>query len=153
MEVSPYICVMDNKQMTKIIKKGLGKKTFPFEYGNMKGTFRFVSVKELSYDYGEGYNWGVINVEVDIIQDSKMCINYKEWGRSQNLITRRRNNDIFWVYKENLLHTMLKFYSIHSSKVGKITYKKKPNVLKNKNLGSILETSKESSSLLCQVVS
>jgi len=34
MEVSPYICVMDNKQMTKLIKKGLGKKTFPFEYGN-----------------------------------------------------------------------------------------------------------------------
>ena len=53
----PYICVMDNKQMTKLIKKGLGKKTFPFEYGNMKGTFRFVSVKELAYDYGEAFNW------------------------------------------------------------------------------------------------
>ena len=140
---------MDNKQMTKLIKKGLGKKTFPFEYGTMKGTFRFVSIKELSYNYGDGYNWGVVNVEVDIIEDSKMCINYKVWGRNKALITRRRNNDIYWSYNYTLLHTMLKFYGIHSSKLGKITYKKKTNVQQHKNLNSILETSKESSSVLC----
>ena len=119
-EVSPYICVMDNKQMTKLIKKGLGKKTFPFEYGNMKGTFRFVSVKELAYDYGEGFNWATINVEVDIIQDSNYCISMERWGHTQNRITRRRNNDIYWSYSGTLLHTMLKFYSIHTSKLGMI---------------------------------
>ena len=123
----PYICVMDNKQMTKIIKKGLGKQTFPFEYGSMKGTFRFISVTELAYDYGDGFNWGVVNVEVDIIEDSKMCINYKEWS-----------------YNSTLLHTMLKFYSIHSSKLGKITYKKKTNdIRKNSNLNLNQETTKE----------
>ena len=140
---------MDNKQLTKIIKKGLGKKTFPFEYGSMKGTFRFVSIKELSYNYGDGYNWGVVNVEVDIIEDSKMCINYKIWGRNKALITRRRNNDIYWSYNNTLLHTLLKFYNIHSSKLGKITYKKKTNVQQHKNLNLIQETSKESSSVLC----
>jgi hypothetical protein len=135
---------MDNKQMTKIIKKGIGKQTFPFEYGSMKGTFRFVSIKELSYNYGDGYNWGVVNIEVDIIEDSNMCINFKVWGRSQALITRRRNNDIYWSYNQTLLHTMLKFYSINTSKLGKITYKKKTNdIRKNSNLNSILETSKE----------
>jgi hypothetical protein len=139
---------MDNKQMTRIIKKGLGKKTFPFEYGNMKGTFRFVSVKELSYDYGEGYEWAVINVEVDLIEDSKRCIKFKELGRSQNVITRRRNNDIFWSYKETLLHTLLKFYNINSSKLGKITYKKKPHVQQNKPLVDIIQTTEEDSSLL-----
>jgi len=148
MEVSPYICVMDNKQMTKLIKKGLGKKTFPFEYGTMKGTFRFVSVKELAYDYGEGYNWATINVEVDIIEDSSYCLSMQRWGRSQNLITRRRNNDIYWSFNQTLLHTMLKFYSIHSSKLGKITYKKKPNVQQNKNLNLDQKTNQESSSVL-----
>ena len=132
-----------------MIKKGLGKQTFPFEYGSMKGTFRFVSIKELSYNYGDGYNWGVVNVEVDIIEDSKMCINYKIWGRNKALITRRRNNDIYCSYNYTLLHTMLKFYNIHSSKLGKITYKKKTNVRKDTNLNLIQETSKESSSVLC----
>jgi len=145
----PYICVMDNKQLTKLIKKGLGKQTFPFEYGHLKGTFRFISVKELSYNYGEGFSWATINVEVDIIEDSRMCINYKQWGRSQALITRRRNHDIYWSYSNTILHTMLKFYNINSSKLGKITYKKKTNVQQHKNLNSILETTQESSSVLC----
>ena len=110
----------------------------------MKGTFWFISVSELAYDYGDGFNWGVVNVEVDIIEDSKMCINYKEWGRSQALITRRRNNDIYWSYGSTLLHTMLKFYSIHTSKLGKITYKKKTNdIRKNSNLNLNQETTKE----------
>jgi hypothetical protein len=139
---------MDNKQMTKIIKKTLGKQTFPFEYGTMKGTLRFVSVKELSYDYGEGYNWATINVEVDIIEDSKMAINMARWGRSQTLITRRRNNDIYWSYNNTLLHTMLKFFNIHSSKLGKITYKKKTNVRKDTNLNLNQETAQEN----CQVL-
>ena len=139
---------MDNKQMTKIIKKGLSKQTFPFEYGTMKGTFRFVSVKELSYDYGEGYNWATINVEVDIIEDSKMAINMTRWGRTQTLITRRRNNDIYWSYNNTLLHTMLKFFNIHSSKLGKITYKKKTNVRKDTNLNLNQETAQEN----CQVL-
>lgn len=135
---------MDNKQMTKLIKKGLGKKTFPFEYGTMKGTFRFVSVKELAYDYGEGFNWATINVEVDIIEDSNYCISMQRWGRSQNLITRRRNNDIYWSFNQTLLHTLLKFYSINSSKLGKITYKKKTNdIRKNSNLNLNQETTKE----------
>ena len=144
MGMSPYICVMDNKQMTKIIKKGLGKQSFPFEYGTMKGTFRFVSVKELSYDYGEGYNWATINVEVDLIEDSKQCISMERWGRTKTLITRRRNSDIYWSYNQTLLHTMLKFYSIHSSKLGKITYKKKTNdIRKNTHLNLNQETTKE----------
>jgi len=134
--------------MTKIIKKGLSKQTFPFEYGTMKGTFRFVSVKELSYDYGEGYNWATINVEVDIIEDSKMAINMTRWGRTQTLITRRRNNDIYWSYNNTLLHTMLKFFNIHSSKLGKITYKKKTNVRKDTNLNLNQETAQEN----CQVL-
>ena len=135
---------MDNKQMTKLIKKGLGKKTFPFEYGNMKGTLRFVSVKELAYDFGEGFNWATINVEVDIIEDSRMCIVFKQWGRSQSVITRRRNNDIYWSYSGTLLHTMLKFYSINTSKLGKITYKKKTNdIRKNQNILLNQETNKE----------
>lgn len=135
---------MNNKQMTKIIKKGFGKKTFPFDYGSMKGTFRFVSVKELSYDYGEGFSWATINVEVDIIEDSKTCVNYKEWGRSQALITRRRNNDIYWSYNQILLHTLLRFYSIHSSKLGKITYKKKTNdIRKHPHINLNQETNKE----------
>ena len=140
----PYICVMDNKQMTKLIKKGLGKKTFPFEYGNMKGTFRFVSVKELSYDYGEGFHWATINVEVDIIEDSNYCLSMQRWGHTQTRITRRRNNDIYWSYCGTLLHTMLKFYSIHSSKLGKITYKKKTNdIRKHQNILLNQETNKE----------
>lgn len=140
---------MDNKQLTKIIRKTLGKKTFPFEYGTMKGTFRFVSIKELSYDYGEGYNWATINVEVDIIEDSNYCISMTKWGRSPSLITRRRNNDIYWSYSSTLLHTMLKFYDIRTSKLGKITYKKKKDdVRKNKTLNSILETTQENSSIL-----
>ena len=130
--------------MTKMIKKGLGKQTFPFEYGSMKGTFRFISVTELSYDYGEGFNWATINVEVDIIEDSNMCMNYKVWGRSQALITRRRNNDIYWSYSGTLLHTMLKFYCINTSKLGKITYKKKTNdIRKNSHLNLNQETTKE----------
>ena len=139
---------MDNKRLTTIIRKTMGKKLFPFEYGTMKGTFRFVSVKELSYDYGEGYNWAIINVEVDIIEDSKMAINMARWGRSQTLITRRRNNDIYWSYNNTLLHTMLKFFNIHSSKLGKITYKKKTNVRKDTNLNLNQETAQESSSVL-----
>jgi hypothetical protein len=139
---------MDNKRLTTIIRKTLGKQTFPFEYGTMKGTFRFVSVKELSYNYGDGYSWGVVNVEVDIIEDSKMCINYKEWGRNKALITRRRNNDIYWSYNNTLLHTMLKFFNIHSSKLGKITYKKKTNVRKDTHLNLNQETAQESSSVL-----
>ena len=127
-----------------MIKKGLGKQTFPFEYGSMKGTFRFISVTELSYDYGEGFNWATINVEVDIIEDSNMCMNYKVWGRSQALITRRRNNDIYWSYSGTLLHTMLKFYCINTSKLGKITYKKKTNdIRKNSHLNLNQETTKE----------
>jgi hypothetical protein len=114
----------------------------------MKGTFRFVSVKELSYNYGEGYNWATINVEVDIIEDSKMAINMARWGRSQTLITRRRNNDIYWSYNNTLLHTMLKFFNIHSSKLGKITYKKKTNVRKDTNLNLNQETAQEN----CQVL-
>ena len=139
---------MDNKRLTTIIRKTLGKQTFPFQYGSMKGTLRFVSVKELSYNYGDGYSWGVVNVEVDIIEDSKMCINYKEWGRSQTLINRRRNNDIYWSYNNTLLHTMLKFFNIHSSKLGKITYKKKTNVRKDTNLNLNQETAQEN----CQVL-
>jgi hypothetical protein len=139
---------MDNKRLTTIIRKTMGKKLFPFEYGTMKGTFRFVSVKELSYDYGEGYNWAIINVEVDIIEDSKMAINMARWGRSQTLITRRRNNDIYWSYNNTLLHTMLKFFNIHSSKLGKITYKKKTNVRKDTHLNLNQETAQESSSVL-----
>jgi hypothetical protein len=139
---------MDNKRLTTIIRKTLGKQTFPFEYGSMKGTFRFVSIKELSYNYGDGHSWGVVNVEVDIIEDSKMCINYKEWGRNKALITRRRNNDIYWSYNNTLLHTMLKFFNIHSSKLGKITYKKKTNVRKDTNLNLNQETAQEN----CQVL-
>jgi hypothetical protein len=140
---------MDNKRLTTIIRKTLGKQTFPFEYGSMKGTFRFVSIKELSYNYGDGHSWGVVNVEVDIIEDSKMCINYKEWGRNKALITRRRNNDIYWSYNNTLLHTMLKFFNIHSSKLGKITYKKKTNVRKDTNLNLNQETAQENCQVLC----
>lgn len=135
---------MDNKQMTKIIKKGLGKKTFPFEYDKMKGTFRFISVKELSYDYGEGFNWATINVEVDLIEDNPTYVRWlKNTGR-KSMVTRRRNGDIYWTYNETLLHTLLNFYSIHSSKLGKITYKKKPNDLrKHPHINLNQETNKE----------
>lgn len=141
----PYICVMDKKQLTKIIKKGLGKKVFPFEYDTMKGTIRFVSVEGLGYNFGEGViPWARINVEVDIIEDSRMCINFKEWGRSQNIISRRRNVDIHWSYSQTTLYTMMRFFNINHTKIAKITYKKKPNDLrKHPHINLNQETNKE----------
>jgi hypothetical protein len=43
---------------------------------------------------------------------------------------------------------MLKFFNIHSSKLGKITYKKKTNVRKDTNLNLNQETAQEN----CQVL-
>jgi hypothetical protein len=142
---------MDNKRLTTIIRKTLGKKLFPFECDGMKGTIRFISVHDMSYRHDNGeIAWAKINIEVDIIEDS---IHYKRMSEngwySKSAITRRRNNNMYWQFPNNMLHTMLKFYGINSSKVSKFTYKKKKNdIQQNTNRNLNQETAQESSSVL-----
>ena len=148
---SPYICVMDNKRLTSIIRKTLGKKLFPFECDGMKGTLRFISIHEMSYHHSDGeIAWARINVEIDIIEDNPRYIRMAQNGwYSKSAITRRRNNNMYWEYPTNLLHTMLKFYGIQTSRVHKFTYKKKKNdIRKDTHLNLNQETNQESSSVL-----
>jgi hypothetical protein len=143
---------MDNKRLTAIIRKTMGKKLFPFECDGMKGTLRFISIHEMSYPHSDGYiSWARINVEVDIIEDNHRYIRMAQNGwYSKSAITRRRNNHMYWEFTNNLLHTMLMFYGIQSSRVSKFTYKKKKNdIQQNPNQYSNQETAQESSSVLC----
>jgi hypothetical protein len=147
----PYICGMDNKQLTAIIKKTMGKKLFPFECDGMKGTLRFISIKEMSYRHDDGeIAWAKINVEVDIIEDSHYYKRMSENGwYTKSAVTRRRNNNMYWEFPKSMLHSMLRFYGISSSKVNKFTYKKKKNdVQQNPNRNLNQETSQEN----CQVL-
>jgi hypothetical protein len=139
---------MEQKQLTKLIRKYIGKESFPFDNGTLKGAFRIISIKEMGYNYGDGISWVIINVEVDLEQDKSYYMRWLERGRKQ-LVTRRRNADLYWLFNTTSVPTMLKFFNIKSVKLGKVTYKKKTNVRKDTNLNSILETSKESSSVLC----
>jgi len=142
---------MDNKRLTGIIKKTLGKKLFPFECNGMKGTIRFISIHEMSYRHDDGeIAWAKINVEVDITEDNTMYQRMAENGwYSKNAVTRRRNNHMFYCFPNNMLYTILRFYGIQSSRVNKFTYKKKKNdVQQDPNQNSNQETSQESSSVL-----
>jgi hypothetical protein len=142
---------MDNKRLTGIIKKTLGKKLFPFECDGMKGTIRFISIHDMSYRHDDGeIAWAKINVEVDITEDSEHYkrISTNGWY-SKNAVTRRRNNHIYYAFPNNMLYTTLRFYGIQSSRVNKFTYKKKKNdVQQDPNQNSNQETSQESSSVL-----
>lgn len=142
---------MDNKQLTAIIKKTMGKKLFPFECDGMKGTLRFISIKEMSYRHADGeIAWAKINVEVDIIEDSHYYKRMSEHGwYTKSAVTRRRNNNMYWEFPKSMLHSMLRFYGISSSKVNKFTYKKKKHdVQQNPNRSLNQETSQEN----CQVL-
>jgi hypothetical protein len=142
---------MDNKRLTTIIRKTLGKKLFPFECDGMKGTLRFISIKEMSYRHDDGeIAWAKINVEVDITEDSHYYKRMSENGwYTKSAVTRRRNNNMYWEFPKSMLHSMLKFYGINSSKVCKFTYKKKKNdIRKDTHLNLIQETAQESSSVL-----
>lgn len=142
---------MDNKQLTDIIRKTIGKKLFPFECDGMKGTLRFISIKEMSYRHADGeIAWAKINVEVDIIEDSHYYKRMSERGwYTKSAVTRRRNNNMYWEFPKSMLHSMLRFYGISSSKVNKFTYKKKKNdVQQNPNRNLNQETNQEN----CQVL-
>ena len=148
----PYICIMDNKRLTTIIRKTLGKKLFPFECDGMKGTLRFISIKDMSYPNENGdISWARINVEIDIIEDNPRYIRMSQnsWY-TKSAISRRRNNNMYWEFPNCLLHSMLKLYGIQSSRVCKFTYKKKTNDIQqdqSRNLNQ--ETAQENSSVLC----
>jgi hypothetical protein len=83
----------------------------------------------MSYHHNDGeIGWARINVEVDLIEDSEQYKRMSTYGwYSKTAITRRRNNHMFYSFPNNLLHTMLRFYGIQSSRVHKFTYKKKKN--------------------------
>lgn len=142
---------MDNKRLTTIIRKTMGKKLFPFDCDGMKGTIRFISIHEMSYPHDDGeIAWARINVEVDITEDNPRYQRMAEnsWY-SKTAITRRRNNNMYYFFPNNLLHTMLMFYGIQSSRVHKFTYKKKKNdIRKDTHLNLNQETNQESSSFL-----
>ena len=146
---------MDNKQLTGIIRKTLGKKTFPFECDGMKGTIRFISINDMSYRHDDGeIAWARINVEVDITEDSEYYkrISTNGWY-SKSAVTRRRNNNMYYDFPNNMLYTMLKFYGIQSSKVNKFTYKKKTNdIRKHPHINLNQETAQENCSVLCILV-
>jgi len=150
--MSPYICVMDNKRLTTIIRKTMGKKLFPFECDGMKGTLRFISIHEMAYPHENGeIAWARINIEVDITEDSDYYkrISSNGWY-SKSAVTRRRNHNMYYEFPNNMLHTMLKFYGIQCSRVHKFTYKKKNNdIRKDTHLNLNQETNQESSSVLC----
>ena len=148
---SPYICVMDNKRLTTIIRKTLGKKLFPFKCNGMKGTIRFISIHEMSYRHDDGdIAWARINVEVDITEDSEHYERMSTNGwYTKTAVTRRRNHHMYYEFPNNMLHSMLKFYGIQSSRVHKFTYKKKKNdIQQNTNRNLNQETNQESSSVL-----
>jgi hypothetical protein len=143
---------MDNKRLTGIIRKTMGKKLFPFECDGMKGTLRFISIHEMSYPHDDGeIGWARINVEVDITEDNPRYQRMVENGwYTKTAITRRRNSNMYYFFSTNLLHTMLRFYGIQSSRVHKFTYKKKKNdIRKDTHLNLNQETAQESSSVLC----
>jgi hypothetical protein len=105
----------------------------------------------MSYPHNDGeIAWARINVEIDITEDNPRYIRMAQNGwYSKSAITRRRNNNMYWEFPTNLLHTMLKFYGIQSSRVHKYTYKKKKNDIQqdpNRNLKQ--EKAQESSSFL-----
>jgi hypothetical protein len=142
---------MDNKRLTTIIRKTMGKKLFPFECDGMKGTIRFISIHEMSYPHDDGeIAWARINVEVDITEDNPRYMRMAENGwYSKSAITRRRNNNMYYWFPNNMLYTMLMFYGIQSSRVHKFTYKKKKNdIRKDTHLNLNQETAQESSSVL-----
>jgi hypothetical protein len=95
--------------------------------------------------------WARINIEVDITEDNPRYSRMAENGwYSKSAITRRRNNNMYYFFPTNLLHTMLMFYGIQSSRVHKFTYKKKKNdVQQDQSRNLIQETNQESSSVLC----
>ena len=117
-EVSPYICVMDNKQLTKLIRKTIGKRQFPFTFDNIEATMRFISVIET------GGDWGTINIEITIVKDSPRFerMSNSHWY-SKSAITRQRNSRLYWEFTKSELYTILKFFGLESTRPNKVTYK------------------------------
>jgi hypothetical protein len=106
----------------------------------------------MSYPHNDGeIAWARINIEVDITEDNPRYMRMAENGwYTKTAITRRRNNNMYYFFPTNLLHTMLMFYGIQSSRVHKFTYKKKKNdIRKDTHLNLNQETNQESSSILC----
>ena len=135
---------MDNKQLTKLIRKTIGKRQFPFTFDNIEATMRFISVIET------GSDWGTINIEITIVKDSQRFerMSKSSWY-SKSAITRQRNTRLYWEFTKSELYTILKFFGLESTRPNKVTYKFKQNdIQQDPNRNSNKETSKEGSSVL-----
>ncbi len=135
---------MDNKQLTKLIRKTIGKRQFPFTFESVEATMRFISVADM------GSDWGTVNVEVTIIKDSQRFKRMSEssWY-SKSAITRQRNTRLYWEFTGCELYTILKFFGLHSTRPHKVKYKFKQNdIQQDPNPRPNKETSKEGSSVL-----
>jgi hypothetical protein len=135
---------MDNKQLTKLIRKTIGKRQFPFTFESVEATMRFISVIET------GSEWATVNVEVTIVKDSKRFerMSNSSWY-SKSAITRQRNTRLYWDFTNCELYTILKFFGLQSTRPNKVTYKFKQNdIQQDPNPRPNKETSKEGSSVL-----
>ena len=136
---------MDNKQLTKLIRKTIGKRQFPFTFDRVEATMRFISVADM------GSEWGTVNIEVTIIKDSPYFERMSKCGwNSKSAVTRQRNSRLHWEFTKCELYTILKFFGLQSTRPHKVTYKFKQNdIQQDPNPRPNQETSKEGSSVLC----
>jgi hypothetical protein len=135
---------MDNKQLTKLIRKTIGKRQFPFTFESVEATMRFISVVD------SGSEWATVNVEVTIVKDSQRFerMSKSSWY-SKSAITRQRNTRLYWDFTNCELYTILKFFGLQSTRPNKVTYKFKQNdIQQDPNPRPNKETSKEGSSVL-----
>jgi hypothetical protein len=135
---------MDNKQLTKLIRKALGKRQFPFTFESVEATMRFISIVD------SGSEWATVNVEVTIVKDSQRFerMSKSSWY-SKSAITRQRNTRLYWDFTNCELYTILKFFGLQSTRPNKVTYKFKQNdIQQDPNPRPNQETSKEGSSVL-----
>jgi len=135
---------MDNKQLTKLIRKTIGKRQFPFTFESVEATMRFISIVD------SGSEWATVNVEVTIVKDSKRFerMSNSSWY-SKSAITRQRNTRLYWDFTNCELYTILKFFGLQSTRPNKVTYKFKQNdIQQDPNPRPNKETSKEGSSVL-----
>ena len=136
---------MDNKQLTKLIRKAIGKRQFPFTFESVEATMRFISIVD------SGSEWATVNVEVTIVKDSQRFerMSKSSWY-SKSAITRQRNTRLYWDFTNCELYTILKFFGLQSTRPNKVTYKFKQNdIQQDPNPRPNQETSKEGSSVLC----
>lgn len=135
---------MDNKQLTKLIRKTIGKRQFPFTFESVEATMRFISIVD------SGSEWATVNVEVTIVKDSKRFerMSNSSWY-SKSAITRQRNTRLYWDFTNCELYTILKFFGLQSTRPHKVKYKFKQNdIQQDPNPRPNKETSKEGSSVL-----